>query len=184
MTDNILSTASLRTIPEDFNENDAIYERTIIIIPYKSPDLVKQIEAAYEKNGFFIDSFKNVIAHPVAHIHFNFSMDVSSYMERYGYNGYKAVYTLSEEEFEKLKNKFKKFASDLHSAGYYFTRFKFAAYHPFDDRGELYPKYCEYIVKAWKDEPEPLTPGWKRAVAEPPPFLTLQQAFNNFELIE
>ena len=34
---------------EVWNENDAIFERLIIIIPYKSPDLVKQIESNYEK---------------------------------------------------------------------------------------------------------------------------------------
>ena len=34
---------------EVWNENDAIFERMVIIIPYKSPDLVKQIESTYEK---------------------------------------------------------------------------------------------------------------------------------------
>lgn len=33
---------------EAFNENDAIYERAILIVPYRAPDTVKQIEAAFE----------------------------------------------------------------------------------------------------------------------------------------
>ena len=32
-----------------WNENDAIFERIIIIIPYKSPDIVKRIEETFEK---------------------------------------------------------------------------------------------------------------------------------------
>jgi hypothetical protein len=32
-----------------WNENDAIFERMIIIIPYKSPDMVKRIEDSFEK---------------------------------------------------------------------------------------------------------------------------------------
>lgn len=46
---------------DSFDENDAIFERTIIIIPYKSPDLVKQIESAYEKvnlKGLGVDNIR------------------------------------------------------------------------------------------------------------------------------
>jgi hypothetical protein len=32
-----------------WNENDAIFERIIIIIPYKSPSMVKSIEETFEK---------------------------------------------------------------------------------------------------------------------------------------
>lgn len=32
-----------------WNENDAIFERIIIMIPYKSPDIVKRIEETFEK---------------------------------------------------------------------------------------------------------------------------------------
>ena len=32
-----------------WNQDEAIFERLIIIIPYKSPDMVKQIEESYEK---------------------------------------------------------------------------------------------------------------------------------------
>lgn len=31
------------------NENDAIFERIILMIPYKSPDIVKRIEETFEK---------------------------------------------------------------------------------------------------------------------------------------
>ena len=34
---------------QGWNQNDAIFERLIIIIPYTSPDLVKQIEDTFEK---------------------------------------------------------------------------------------------------------------------------------------
>ena len=40
--------SSARASQSDFNEKQAIFERAIIIIPYKSPDLVKQIESAFE----------------------------------------------------------------------------------------------------------------------------------------
>ena len=33
----------------DWNENDAIFERLIIIIPYKSPEFVKKIEDSFER---------------------------------------------------------------------------------------------------------------------------------------
>lgn len=33
----------------DWNENDAIFERMVIKIPYKSPDLVKRIEETFER---------------------------------------------------------------------------------------------------------------------------------------
>ena len=33
----------------EWNENDAIFERLIIKIPYKSPELVDQIERTFEK---------------------------------------------------------------------------------------------------------------------------------------
>lgn len=33
----------------EWNASDAIFERLIIIIPYKSPDLVKRIEESFEK---------------------------------------------------------------------------------------------------------------------------------------
>lgn len=32
-----------------WNEQDAIFERIILIIPYKSPDIVKRIEETFEK---------------------------------------------------------------------------------------------------------------------------------------
>lgn len=32
-----------------WNENDAIFERMIIMIPYKSPSMVKSIEETFEK---------------------------------------------------------------------------------------------------------------------------------------
>jgi hypothetical protein len=32
-----------------WNENDAIFERIIIMIPYKSPSMVKSIEETFEK---------------------------------------------------------------------------------------------------------------------------------------
>jgi hypothetical protein len=32
-----------------WNENDAIFERLIIMIPYKSPSMVKSIEETFEK---------------------------------------------------------------------------------------------------------------------------------------
>lgn len=56
-----MSQASLKTVGDDFNENDAIFERMIIIIPYKSPDTVKQIEASYEKvnlRGLGVDNVR------------------------------------------------------------------------------------------------------------------------------
>ena len=56
-----MSTASLKSIPEDFNENDAIYERAIIIIPYKAPETVKQIESAFEEinmKGLGVDNVR------------------------------------------------------------------------------------------------------------------------------
>ena len=34
---------------DDFNEHEAIFVRAIILIPYKAPDMVKQVEAAFEK---------------------------------------------------------------------------------------------------------------------------------------
>lgn len=45
-----MSTTSLRSQPAfDTNENDAIYERAILIIPYKAPETVAQIESSFEK---------------------------------------------------------------------------------------------------------------------------------------
>lgn len=46
-----------------FNENDAIFERAIIIIPYKSPEIVKQIEASFENinvKGLKVDNVRYV----------------------------------------------------------------------------------------------------------------------------
>lgn len=40
---------SLRGTITEWNENDAIFERMVIIIPYKSPDMVKRIEESFEK---------------------------------------------------------------------------------------------------------------------------------------
>jgi hypothetical protein len=57
----VMSSTSLKTMPEEFNENDAIFERMIIIIPYRSPDTVKQIEASYEKvnlRGLGVDNVR------------------------------------------------------------------------------------------------------------------------------
>ena len=36
----------------EWNASDAIFERLIIIIPYRSPDLVKRIEESFEKVNF------------------------------------------------------------------------------------------------------------------------------------
>lgn len=46
-----LSSQHQSTFFEDgtWNENDAIFERIIIMIPYKSPDIVKKIEDTFEK---------------------------------------------------------------------------------------------------------------------------------------
>lgn len=38
-----------KTDVSEWNENDAIFERMVIIIPYKAADMVKQIEETYEK---------------------------------------------------------------------------------------------------------------------------------------
>ncbi len=42
----VRSKAELENI---WNENDAIFERMIIMIPYKSPSMVKSIEETFEK---------------------------------------------------------------------------------------------------------------------------------------
>lgn len=39
---------SMRTSVAEWNENDAIFERMVIMIPYKSPDMVKRIEQTFE----------------------------------------------------------------------------------------------------------------------------------------
>lgn len=45
-----MSTTSLRSQGQiEGNENEAIYERAILIIPYKAPETVSQIEASFEK---------------------------------------------------------------------------------------------------------------------------------------
>ncbi len=43
-----------------FNENDAIFERMILIIPYKAPETVMQIEQAYERINMQKLGFDNV----------------------------------------------------------------------------------------------------------------------------
>ena len=43
------ATSFLRETAAEWNEKDAIFERMVIKIPYKSPDLVKQIEDTFEK---------------------------------------------------------------------------------------------------------------------------------------
>mmetsp|Transcript_4970 Transcript_4970/g.3585 ORF Transcript_4970/g.3585 Transcript_4970/m.3585 type:complete len:224 (-) Transcript_4970:291-962(-) len=45
---------------ETFNENDAIFERAIIIIPYKSPETVKQIDSSFERINLEGLGFDNV----------------------------------------------------------------------------------------------------------------------------
>lgn len=40
---------SLRGTATDWNENDAIFERMVIMIPYKAPEMVKRIEESFEK---------------------------------------------------------------------------------------------------------------------------------------
>jgi hypothetical protein len=42
----VRSKAELESV---WNENDAIFERMIIMIPYKSPSMVKSIEETFEK---------------------------------------------------------------------------------------------------------------------------------------
>lgn len=45
----------------DFNDKEAIFERMIIIIPYKAPDTVKQIEYAFENinmEGLGVDNVR------------------------------------------------------------------------------------------------------------------------------
>ena len=44
-----LSKADMSLTDIAWNENDAIFERMIIKIPYKSPDLVKRIEETFER---------------------------------------------------------------------------------------------------------------------------------------
>jgi hypothetical protein len=39
----------ISTQARPFNENDAIFERMIIIIPYKAPETVMQIEQSFER---------------------------------------------------------------------------------------------------------------------------------------
>lgn len=39
----------MRGTMTEWNENDAIFERMIIIVPYKSPEMVKRIEDSFEK---------------------------------------------------------------------------------------------------------------------------------------
>jgi hypothetical protein len=39
----------MRGTMSEWNENDAIFERMIIMIPYKSPEMVKRIEESFEK---------------------------------------------------------------------------------------------------------------------------------------
>lgn len=41
-------TSDTKVNEQQFNEHDAIYERAIIITPYKAPEMVKQIESAFE----------------------------------------------------------------------------------------------------------------------------------------
>lgn len=43
-----------------FNENDAIFERMIIIIPYKAPETVVQIERSFERINMNRLGFDNV----------------------------------------------------------------------------------------------------------------------------
>lgn len=43
-----------------FNENDAIFERMIIIIPYKAPETVMQIEQSFERINMQKLGFDNV----------------------------------------------------------------------------------------------------------------------------
>ena len=38
---NTTITSEVETATEKWNENDAIFERLVLIIPYKSPDMVK-----------------------------------------------------------------------------------------------------------------------------------------------
>ena len=38
----------MRGTMTEWNENDAIFERMVIMIPYKSPDMVKRIENSFE----------------------------------------------------------------------------------------------------------------------------------------
>jgi hypothetical protein len=39
----------LKDLKDAWNPDDAIYERMVIMIPYKSPEIVKQIEDSFEK---------------------------------------------------------------------------------------------------------------------------------------
>ena len=48
------------TTSNAFNENDAIFERMILIIPYKSPETVQQIEQAFERINMKGLGFDNV----------------------------------------------------------------------------------------------------------------------------
>jgi hypothetical protein len=45
---------------QTFYSNEAIYERMIIIIPYKAPDLVKQISESFEQINLKILKLDNI----------------------------------------------------------------------------------------------------------------------------
>jgi len=49
-----------RNAPQPFNEHDAIFERMIIIIPYKAPETVMQIEQSFERINMQKLGFDNV----------------------------------------------------------------------------------------------------------------------------
>jgi len=49
-----------RNAPKPFNEHDAIFERMIIIIPYKAPETVMQIEQSFERINMQKLGFDNV----------------------------------------------------------------------------------------------------------------------------
>lgn len=46
---------------DDFNDQEAIFERAILIIPYKSPEMVRQIESSFERinlEGLGVDNVR------------------------------------------------------------------------------------------------------------------------------